>query len=82
MKHTRLLSLILATVMVIGLLPATPAFAASTDADVELAVQVDEATNITATIPQEYLSVISEQDIIDIALDEGLQNGEIGRAHV
>ena len=76
MKHTRLLSLILATVMVIGLLPATPAFAASTDADVELAVKVDEATNITATIPQEYLSVISEQDIIDIALDEGLQNGE------
>lgn len=76
MKHNRLLCLILATVMVIGIFSATPAFAADVSSDVEMTIQVDNATNITATIPQEYLSVVSEQDLIDIALDEGLQNGE------
>ena len=76
MKHNRLLSLILATVMAIGIFPATPAFAADANSDVEMTIQVDDTTNITATIPQEYLSVVSEQDLIDIARDEGLQNGE------
>lgn len=76
MKHNRLLSLILATVMVIGIFSATPAFAADASSDVELTIQVDNTTNITATIPREYLSAVSEQDLIDIALDEGLQDGE------
>ena len=55
MKHNRLLSLILATVMAIGIFPATPAFAADANSDVEMTIQVDDTTNITATIPQEYL---------------------------
>src|SRR5699024_8376053 len=72
----RLLSLVLASVMSIGIFPATPAFAADARSDVELTIQVDDTTKITATIPQEYVSVVSEQDLLDIALDEGLQNGE------
>ena len=76
MKHNRLLSLVLASVMSIGIFPATPAFAADARSDVELTIQVDDTTKITATIPQEYVSVVSEQDLLDIALDEGLQNGE------
>lgn len=76
MKHNRLISMIIATAMVIGSFSATPAFAADTSSNVELTIEVDNTTNITATIPQEYLSLVSKQDLIDIALDEGLQNGE------
>ena len=75
MKHNRLLSLILATVMAIGIFPATPAFAADANSDVEMTIQVDDTTNITATIPQESLSVVIQQDLIDIARSEGLLSG-------
>lgn len=59
----------------LSIFPSSPVSAEISDQN-DVEIRLDKNTNITITIPKEYESMLSEQDLLDIALDEGLEDGQ------
>jgi hypothetical protein len=78
MKTKKFLSLMLTLVLLLSTVPfATTAFATNIN-DVEtLEISVSDDITITANIPSEYSSQFTEQDLIDIAIQDELQDGDV-----
>jgi len=76
MTKKRMFSLLIAMIMAFAAFPATSALAETTIEPTEYEIQLDADTSIIVSVPEEYQSLMSEEDLIVIALNENLQDGE------
>jgi len=72
------ISWVLVLVLVLMMIPVTTTDALAVSNDlIEIDLVITDDTTILVFVPSEYQSLISEQEMIDIAIRDGLQDGEI-----
>jgi hypothetical protein len=78
MKTTKLLSIMLAVVLLLSAVPFASGFALASDDGIEtLEIAVSDDVTITANIPSEYAADFTEEDLVDIAINDDLQDGDV-----
>jgi hypothetical protein len=80
----KIFSLLMSIAMFFSLTVPVEALESVTPSDCTLEpyiLQVDDQTTVTAYVPDEYRNSISQEELLDIAIDEGLQNGDSFQIH-
>jgi len=73
MKRT--LGIVLGILTFLIVCPGSPTLADTTN-NIDMEIYVNDNTSITATVPKEFQQLLNNQDLLDIALDEGLKDGQ------